>query len=82
MEVGLRVGDRTSRGCTDGAYEVFKQGCGVRTRVALLVDLALNEPSPRHLLMLGCFTGFAISCPFDYTLEQLSLLPIRELMGD
>ena len=81
MEVGLRVRDRTSRGCTEVAYVFFKQAFGVHTRVALLVNLALNEASPRHLLILGCFAGFAIPCPFDYTLEQLSLLPMRELLG-
>ena len=68
MEVGLRVRDRIDRGCAEGAY-VFLQ----HARVALLVGLALNEPSARHLLTLGCFTSFA--------LEQLSLLLMRELLG-
>ena len=68
MEVGLRVRDRINRGCAEGAY-VFLQ----HARVALLVGLALNEPSARHLLTLGCFTSFA--------LEQLSLLLMRELLG-
>ena len=81
MEVGLRVRDRTSRGCTERAYVFFKQAFGIHIRIALLVDLALNEASPRHLLIVGCFTGFAIPCPFEYTLEQLSLRPMRELLG-